>query len=152
MEKFNVYFCQGTDKQKLRTTQFSADKMEKQYFDCSNCLHRIFYESLQDPKFKCPHCGAYVKESKNIAVVMGIINAIPLMGLFSWLFYLLLKKRHPKKAKASLLGGAIFLTFCLLTSLFMKTFSILILLLCVAYYILYFTHNKHAHEKYANKS
>ena len=79
---------------------------------------------------------------------LGAINIIPGVCLFTWLFYILLKKKYPKKAKSCMLGGAIGATICcILPTIVYGHFSVLAIL-AVAYFILYFTHESFMKTKH----
>lgn len=70
------------------------------------------------------------------------INIIPGVCLLTWLFYILLRKKYPRKAKYCMLGGIIgAIVCCILPTVVYGHFSVLLAILTVAYFILYFTHD-----------
>ena len=88
-----------------------------------------------------------MKNKKNTAlcIALGIVNGLT-VGVVAWLFYLLLKKKHPHEAKSSMLGGAIGMTLC-----WVCYFNIGIFVVSVAYFALYFTHDAYLRETHGEQ-
>lgn len=81
-----------------------------------------------------PRCGAFANDKQNV-----LLNIFCLLLIFlAWLPYLILKKKHPKKAEGcalwGLIGSAVSLLGIMLTS---GKINPVCIILCIIYYVLW---------------
>ena len=101
---------------------------------CKNCKHEIDEGDISSNKVICPRCGAFANDKQNVLLNFFCL----LLNFLAWLPYLILKKKHPKKAEGcalwGLIGSAVSLLGIMLTS---GKINPVCIILCIIYYVLW---------------